>query len=131
MARKTKERNRYLLKAFCSQGLSYFFNTKGIPVLLKQISCATGLSETYLSRVFKAIIGIPFREISKRSKLFKAFLLILYTDIPFERVAKECGYSSTNNFNRSFKKAFGIHMIDLRNHRFSKKGLIFGGAVQV
>ncbi|MEI3381808.1 MAG: AraC family transcriptional regulator [Dorea sp.] len=70
------------------------------------------LSESYLSRLFKNIVGMNFREYLSRVRLNHAVESLLYTEKSITDISLECGFENPSSFNKLFKK---IIIVRLRN----------------
>ncbi|MFK7696082.1 helix-turn-helix domain-containing protein [Paenibacillus sp. HJGM_3] len=62
------------------------------------------LSLSYLSRIFKEESGRTFSEFVLELKMTKAKEWLEHTDMPIKEIAEQLGYSSVQNFNRTFKQ---------------------------
>lgn len=78
-----------------------------------------GYSEYHFHRIFKATVGFTVSEYIRKRRLTKASQLLLETRLSIFNVAINCGYNSTENFARSFKKEHGITPLEHRNLRNS------------
>lgn len=74
---------------------------------LSKMSEDIGISSSYLSRIFKPIMGVNCSEYLIQAKLAKAQELLLTTDYTVKEIADKLGYSSTAHFIRIFKENFG------------------------
>lgn len=77
-------------------------------ITLKRISDSLGYSEFYVSRRFKEISGMQFRDYLCYRKLAFALKKVRNTDKSLLGIALECGFSSHEAFTRAFKEAYGI-----------------------
>lgn len=77
-------------------------------ITLKRISDSLGYSEFYVSRKFREISGMQFRDYLRYRKL--AFVLkdVRDTDKSLLDIALDYGFSSHEAFTRAFKEAYGI-----------------------
>lgn len=75
---------------------------------LRALSARLGYSEFYVTRKFKEISGMQFREYLRNRKL--AFILKEVRDSQkgFLEIAVDYGFSSHEAFTRAFKRAYGI-----------------------
>jgi two-component system response regulator YesN len=67
-----------------------------------------GFSAGYLSGLFKDHFGIPFQDYMLSTRLEKAKLLLLSTDMKNYEVAEAVGFEDVNYFGTRFKKQFGL-----------------------
>ena len=73
------------------------------PVRLSEIAEREGLTQTYLSHLFREQLHIPFQDYLGRLRLEAAMLLLRQTD-----AAYACGFSDPKYLNRSFQKNLGM-----------------------
>jgi len=81
----------------------------GEPLRLRELARVAMLSPFHFHRVFQALIGSTPAEFVLRLRLEKA-LGLLYLPRPpsLTAIALACGFSSSSDFSRSFKRRFGI-----------------------
>ena len=72
--------------------------------LVRQMGC----TPRHLSRVFREIVGMSFREKQAQVRLLRAQELLATTRSKVVEVALESGYQSLSLFNLMFKRRFGI-----------------------
>lgn len=77
-------------------------------ITLKRISDSLGYSEFYVSRRFKEISGMQFRDYLRYRKLAFALKEVRNTDKNLLDIALDYGFSSHEAFTRAFKEAYGI-----------------------
>ena len=75
---------------------------------LTNMSEALCISPSYLSRIFKTIIGMNCSEYLVEAKLKKAKDLLFTTNDTVKEIAEKLGYSSSAHFIRIFKSYYGI-----------------------
>ncbi|KFI39282.1 transcriptional regulator, AraC family [Bifidobacterium actinocoloniiforme DSM 22766] len=68
------------------------------------VAKALHLDRSYLSRRFHEVTDLTLRDYIDGIRLDKACDLLGMTSLPVQEVAKECGYSSTEQFARKFKE---------------------------
>ena len=78
------------------------------PLSMKQISQALGMSESYLSHVFKDMIGCPPMQYALRKKIGEAQTLLITTDYTITKIARMVGFDAQSHFNKLFSKYVGI-----------------------
>lgn len=67
-----------------------------------------GLSNGYLSGVFKKAFGLPFQEYVLNARLEKAKILLLTTQMKNYEVAEAVGFDDPSYFSSRFKKHYGL-----------------------
>ena len=77
-------------------------------ITLKRISDSLGYSEFYVSRRFKEISGMQFRDYLRYRRLGFALKDVRDTDKSLLDIALDYGFSSHEAFTRAFKEAYGI-----------------------
>ena len=88
---------------------SYIEKNLSSPLTLEAIAATAGMSPNYFCNIFKEINGITVWEyiVSKRCDM-AAQMLLLGQDKNIIDIAEECGFNSSANFNKAFKKRIGI-----------------------
>ena len=77
-------------------------------ITLKKLSDSLGYSEFYVSRRFKEISGMQFRDYLRYRRLAFALKDVRDTDKGLLDIALDYGFSSHEAFTRAFKEAYGI-----------------------
>lgn len=77
-------------------------------ITLKRISDSLGYSEFYVSRRFKEVSGMQFRDYLRYRRLAFALKDVRDTDKSLLDIALDYGFSSHEAFTRAFKEAYGI-----------------------
>lgn len=83
---------------------------------LKCLSDKLGYSEFHLSRKFKEISGMQFRDYLRYRKLAFALKEVRDTECSVIDIALRYGFSSHEAFTRAFKEAYGITPSEFRRH---------------
>lgn len=94
------------------------------PLTLDQVSQAAGFSPFHFHRVFKAFLGETLNEFIKRQRLERALFLMSHApQRSLTDVALDCGFSSSSDFSRSFKKRYGVapSVFDLESFRNGRR----------
>lgn len=81
---------------------------------LEIVADAVGVSNAYLSRVFKEISGIGFNEYLTNVRMDKSKELLAETDLSIRDIAFQIGYSNEKYYSKLFKKLFGIKPTEYR-----------------
>lgn len=75
---------------------------------LSRIAQKMGYSEYYISRKFKEISGMQFKEYLRYRKLAFALKDVRDTEMGFLKIAVKYGFSSHEAFSRAFKDVYGV-----------------------
>ena len=75
----------------------------------------TGLSESYLSRVFKQNLGISISDYIREKKIEKATHLLRYSDKSIIDIANYLSFSSQSHFIQTFENFTGMTPKKYRN----------------
>lgn len=87
--------------------------------MVRQMGC----TPRHLSRVFREVVGMSFREKQAQVRLGRAQELLATTQSKVVEVALESGYQSLSLFNLMFKRRFGVSPAQWREQaRESKRG---------
>ena len=78
------------------------------PVRLSEIAEREGLTQTYLSHLFREQLHIPFQDYLGRLRLEAAMLLLRQSDTTLTDAAYACGFSDPKYLNQSFLKNLGM-----------------------
>lgn len=85
-------------------------------VTLKTLSDRLGYSEYYISRKFREISGMQFRDYLRYRKLAFALKEVRDTDASLLDIAMNYGFSSHEAFTRAFKEAYGVTPSEYRRN---------------
>ena len=81
----------------------------GEPLRLRDLARAAMLSPFHFHRVFQAFIGATPADFVQRLRLEKALVLLAHARPPsLTSVALACGFSSSSDFSRCFKRRYGV-----------------------
>lgn len=75
---------------------------------LTQVAEKLEVNSSYLSRLFKQEVGMPFTEYIHRSRIKKAQHLLLLTDLSIVDISNRLGYTTQSHFTKTFKKICGM-----------------------
>ena len=88
--------------------MEYMQNHTGERVTLDRLGELTGYSPLHVLRLFKAAVGCSPHEYLSSLRMERAKQLLIESDMPIDRVAAECGFSSESYFHSYFKHSAGI-----------------------
>ncbi len=107
---------------------------------LVDVARAAHFSEYHFHRIFKLLMGESLNPFVKRQRLERALYLMSHAPgKSLTEVSLQCGFASSSDFSRSFKKHFGVKPSafelqkyrDTRREEFSKAMANQGGAPQL
>jgi AraC-like DNA-binding protein len=93
----------------------YIYNNFKEDINLSHLSEYFGLSQNYLSTIIKASLGLTFQDFLHNLRLKYACTLLASTNMPVTDVAYGSGFQSYRNFERFFRKYYGISPTQFRN----------------
>lgn len=82
---------------------------------LRDVAEAIGCSYVHLSRVFSKTAGISFTAYLNRYRIANSATDLKRTDVSITEIAYKNGFGSLRNYNREFKKMFGMTPGEYRN----------------
>jgi AraC-like DNA-binding protein/nitrogen-specific signal transduction histidine kinase len=87
--------------------LAYLHQNYTLPLTRKELAAAVGVSENYLSHIFRLEMGITPWECLNRLRIQKAKELLLNTPETITSVATQVGFDDSGYFSRTFHKITG------------------------
>lgn len=94
--------------------INYINNNLDKKISLDELCVILHLDKYYFCKLFKKIIGTTFTEYLNYARLYKAELLLLNSKKSISDIAFECGFSSTQYFNKIFKKQHGFSPLNYK-----------------
>lgn len=91
-------------------------NISNIDFSLTYLAKQLSLSSTYLSGLFKTLFGKTFQDYVLSTRLDRAKILLLSTDMKIYEIASAVGFEDPNYFSATFKRKF-----DCSPNRFKEK----------
>ncbi|MFD0716379.1 helix-turn-helix domain-containing protein [Paenibacillus sp. GCM10027626] len=91
---------------FKQQILTYIERNIYNEISLMSLSESIHMNASYLSRIYKSVIGMNFSEHLTHVKMKHAEKLLLKSDLPIKEIAKRLGYASPKYFARLFKEKY-------------------------
>lgn len=88
--------------------VAYISDHLNEPVILADLSRVCGLSEGYISALFREELGVSAKQYTIREKLSAARELLVHTNMTVQEIAETFFFSSSSHFASAFKKKYGI-----------------------
>lgn len=88
--------------------LRFIAQNFSLPLSLEEVASAVSLSPTYLSKKFKKITGVSFKEYLNYIRIHQASRMLITTDDTITQIATGCGFNSSNYFKDCFRKVNGM-----------------------
>lgn len=79
-----------------------------LPLTLEDVADSINLSPTYLSRKFRKVTGVTFKEYINFIRIRQACQMLLTTDDSITKIATNCGFNSSNYFKDCFHRINGV-----------------------
>ena len=114
-----KSKIRLKLSEKLKPALLFIRNNYMDPQKMSEESIATscGLSVSQFRKLFRQDVGISLPEYINNTRMSAAVYLLCNTDKKILTVALESGFYDISNFNKRFRKAFGITPKEMRNRK--------------
>jgi len=96
----SKQQNKYLIAAKNYIADHY----DDVTLSLTSVSEIVEVSPSYLSRLFKSILGVSFTDYLSKYRVTQSLSLLAQTDDKISDIAEKCGFSSVQNYIRVFNK---------------------------
>lgn len=78
------------------------------PLTLMDVANHVNLEANYFSSLFSKNMGMGFKQFLNETRLIQAAKQLRIEDKSISEICFSCGYSSVSNFNRMFKKQYGV-----------------------
>jgi AraC-like DNA-binding protein len=101
--------------------VQYITQNTNESIQVSDVAAIIGKSRSYISRLFKAELGVELNHFIMRCKLEDAKDLLTYTTKPLSEISNYLSFSSQAYFQNVFKKRYGITPLQYRKE--SKKSL--------
>lgn len=88
--------------------IEYIYSHIKERITIEDLAAYTGLSTSYLSRLFKEEIGISVSDYIREQKIEKSQNLLKYCDYSLIEIANYLSFSSQSHFIQQFKKLVGM-----------------------
>ncbi|GAB1476284.1 hypothetical protein MASR2M70_11180 [Bacillota bacterium] len=87
----------------------YFYIDRESPKRLDTLSEMMNIDKCYASRLIKSGMGSSFQEILNITRVERAELLLLGTDLSIQNISEKLNFSSTYHFDKAFRQYFGMN----------------------
>ena len=91
-----------------SAAMKYIDRNIGKPMTLEELADAAGLNKTYFITLFKKLNGVTPWEYITAKRVEHAKEILLHGEKSISVTARVCGFGSTSNLSRVFRKATGL-----------------------
>ena len=88
--------------------LRYVAKNYSLAITLDDVAAEINLSPTYLSKKFKKVTGLTFKEYVNYIRIRQACQMLITTDDNITKIAINCGFNSSNYFKDCFRRIVGI-----------------------
>jgi LacI family transcriptional regulator len=99
-----------------AHALRFIHENAGLPIQVKDIVKALGISRRTLEIRFRRAVGKSMNEKIQQAHLERAKRLLVETDLPLPKVAEAAGYNSTSYLAVVFHKAFAMTPAKFRTY---------------
>ena len=102
-------------KVYCDKMLDFIHNNYKNNISLTDIAAYMNMSQAYVSRLFKKLVGSNFKNYLTRVRLDNAAKLLLESpDKTVADISQMCGFSSPRTFTNTFSTSFGMTPTEYR-----------------
>ena len=106
--KKALQKKSSVLSKPVMQCVDYIYTHIKERITIEDLACYTGLSQNYLSRVFKQNLGISISDYIREQKIEKATHLLRYSDKSVVDIANYLSFSSQSHFIQVFENFTGL-----------------------
>lgn len=107
-----------------NRAVDHVLNHLNEPLSLERVAEQAGFSPFHFHRIFQSMLGETLNHFVRRLRLERALRILSYApDRPLTDIALECGFGSSSDFSRSFKKHYGVppSQFDVEQWRASRR----------
>ncbi len=106
--------DRFANDALVGKALSFIHFKKGLNIRAADVAAEVGLSNNWLETRFRQSLGTSITDEIGKIRLQTVLQLIRETEIPFNEIARRCGFTNPSTLCRLVKQATGQTMTALR-----------------
>ena len=103
-----KEKNKRHTSSYTEQCKDYVKKHFREKIHLAEIAASLGISDSYLSRLFKKETGIRLQDYIVQIRLERAANLLTYSNEAIPRIAEYVNFPSQSYFGKVFKEKYGV-----------------------
>ncbi|MEE9394059.1 MAG: AraC family transcriptional regulator [Planctomycetota bacterium] len=107
-----------------NRAIDYILRNLSQALRLEDVAAVALFSPFHFHRVFKSLVGETLNQFVGRVRLERAlFMMSHQRSLSLTEVAHSCGFASSSDFSRSFKKRFGVppSAFDLESYRDQRR----------
>ena len=98
--------------------IDYIYSHIHFRITIKELAEYLGISESYLSKLFKKEMSIPLSQYILELKIEKARNLLQYSDYSISDISNYLSFASQSHFIKVFQKIVGVTPHKYRNQHF-------------
>ena len=106
---------------YLTQILDYIHEHYNEKISFKELAKTIGISNFYLSHMFKRHLNISAYDYLKRLRLENSRKMLIETTKNINRIASDTGYENSTNFSKAFRKEYGISPLQYRKMKKSER----------
>lgn len=91
-----------------NDAINYIFVHRDDPLTVKEVAAAAGITQSYLSRLFRSELDISVTSYIHQRKVEAAVNLLKYSDYSIVEIANRLSFSSQSHFIQIFRKELGL-----------------------
>ncbi len=96
-------------------------NYRNPELSLQFLSEQFGVTDTYLSHLFKKVLNVNFSQYLEELRLCEACRLLSKSQLPISSIVEQVGYCSVNTFGKAFKRRYNISASQFRTESLQEK----------
>ena len=85
-------------------------------ITLEKLAAETDVSRSYMSRKFKAVMGVNLRDYIRYIRIEKAKAMLIETNDSVSKISERCGFEDSNYFSYVFKQMENISPLEYRKN---------------